>query len=71
MAKSTRTNEIEAHRTPLTAPLSRDSYWEHWFGGQPQSLRPQAIRPVDEHGIWEKAVNLEIFAMEGAENTND
>ena len=63
MAKSIRLSEIDADRAHATA-LSRGSYWENWFDGYPQSQKPQAFRPLDEHSIWEKAVNLEILATE-------
>jgi hypothetical protein len=64
MAKSIHLSEIETPRTELTAPLSRGLFWEHWFEGQPRDQRARANRFLDEHGIWEKAVNLEILAMD-------
>lgn len=48
----------------MTAPLSRGSFWENWFDGHPQAQKPELRRPLDEHSIWEKAVNLEILAMD-------
>lgn len=65
MAKSIRLSEIDAQRGPLLAPLSRGSYWEHWFDTQSHDQNPQVIGARDEHSIWEKAVNLEILAIEG------
>ncbi|HEV2329863.1 MAG TPA: hypothetical protein VGY56_13855 [Verrucomicrobiae bacterium] len=64
MAKSIRLNGIEEQLDPLVAPLSRSSFWEHWFEGHPEDQRAQANRTLDEHSIWEKAVNLEILAMD-------
>jgi len=64
MAKSIRLTEMEAEHAHVTAPLSRGTYWEHWFDGQPQGGSPEANRALDEHSIWEKAVNFEILAMD-------
>jgi hypothetical protein len=64
MAKSIRFTEIDAQRDQLVVPLSRGSFWENWFDGQPQDQKPQGNRILDEHSIWEKAVNLEILAMD-------
>jgi|HubBroStandDraft_5_1064220.scaffolds.fasta_scaffold185482_1 hypothetical protein len=64
MAKSIHLSELETPYADITAPLSRGSFWEHWFEGQPRDERPQAGRALDEHGIWKKAVNLEILALE-------
>jgi hypothetical protein len=65
MAKSIRLSEVEALRAHSGAALSRGSFWENWFDAQTQSQRPLTIRSQEEHSIWEKAVNLEILAMEG------
>ena len=64
MAKSIRLTEIEAQRAHSGALLSRGSFWENWFDVQSQSQRPLGMHSQDEHSIWEKAVNLEILAME-------
>ncbi|HUA66187.1 MAG TPA: hypothetical protein VME24_10085 [Alphaproteobacteria bacterium] len=64
MAKSIRLSEIEADGAPMGAPLSCGSFWEHWFDAQSQNQKPLAFRPHEEHSIWERAVNLEILAME-------
>jgi hypothetical protein len=64
MAKSIRLTEIDAQGGPLVAPLSRGSYWEHWFDAQSRDQKPQSIDTLDEHSIWESAVNFEILAIE-------
>jgi hypothetical protein len=64
MAKSIRLTENDAQCDPLVAPLPRGSFWENWFDGQPQNPKSQINRTLDEHSIWERAVNLEILAME-------
>lgn len=64
MAKSIRLSEVEALRAHSGAPLSPGSFWENWFDAQ-SDQKPLAMRPQDEHSIWERAVNLEILAMEG------
>jgi hypothetical protein len=64
MAKSIRLSDIDVNRAYGTAPLSRGSFWENWFDGEPQTPRHYTHRPLDEHSIWEKAVNLELLAME-------
>lgn len=65
MAKSIRLSEIEGYRAEMGTPLSAGSFWEHWFDTQSQNQKPLAFRPHEEHSIWERAVNLEILAMEG------
>ena len=62
MAKSIRLSEVETQRAHMGAPLSCGSFWEHWFDAQTQGQRPLAIR--EEHSIWERAVNLEILALD-------
>jgi hypothetical protein len=64
MAKSIRITEIDAPPASLGAPLSHSAFWEHWFDSHAHNLRPQLSRPLDEHSIWEKAVNLEILAID-------
>jgi hypothetical protein len=64
MAKSIRLIEIDEQRAQLIAPLSRGCFWEHWFDGQSHNQKPQANRTLDEHSIWETAVNFEILAMD-------
>jgi hypothetical protein len=61
MAKSIRINEV-AELDPSVAVPSSHGFWEHWFDMQPS--RYSALDKVDEHGIWEKAVSLEILANE-------
>lgn len=63
MAKSIRLTEIDEQRAQMGAPLSRAAYWEHWFASQSNYPKLQASQSLDEHSIWEKAVNLEILAM--------
>jgi hypothetical protein len=65
MAKSIRLSEIDALRAHSGAQLSHGSFWENWFDAHTQDQKPLAIRQQEEHSIWEKAVNLEILAMEG------
>ena len=65
MAKSIRISEIEAQRAHSGALMSRGSFWEHWFDVHAQNHKSHSIGSLDEHSIWEKAVNLEILAMEG------
>ncbi|HEX3624868.1 MAG TPA: hypothetical protein VH280_05505 [Verrucomicrobiae bacterium] len=62
MAKSIRINEIDAQRDQLVAPLTRGAFWEHWFEAQSHDQKPQVNGNLDEHSIWETAVNLEILA---------
>ena len=65
MAKSIRIQEIEEQRANLTAPLPPGgSFWEHWFHNQAPDQKISATSPLDEHSIWEKAVNFDILAME-------
>lgn len=64
MAKSIRLTEIDALRGDLVAPLSHASFWEHWFDGQSHNEKPETNRTLDEHSIWETAVNLEILATD-------
>jgi hypothetical protein len=64
MAKSIHLSEIEIPCGEITAPLPRGFFWEHWFDGQPRDERSQASRSLDEHSIWEKAVNLEVLAID-------
>jgi hypothetical protein len=61
MAKSIRINEI-ADVDPLMAAPPSNGFWEHWFDMQP--VKHPAHNILDEHGIWERAVSLEILAME-------
>ena len=61
MAKSIRISDV-AGLDPLTASPSSHGFWEHWFEMQPTKLPVQD--KIDEHGIWEKAVSLEILAMD-------
>ncbi|HEY1787685.1 MAG TPA: hypothetical protein VGJ73_05990 [Verrucomicrobiae bacterium] len=63
MAKSIRLSDIEAPRAHVSS-LSRGSFWENWFEGEPASQKQQAHSLLDEHNIWEKAVNLEILAFD-------
>jgi hypothetical protein len=60
MAKSIRINDV-ADLDPLTAAPSSNGFWEHWFDMQP--VKHPAPGEMGEHGIWEKAVSLEILAM--------
>ena len=60
MAKSFRIHDV-AELDPLTAAPPSHGFWEHWFDMQP--VRRPAHGEIDEHGIWEKAVSLEILAM--------
>lgn len=62
MAKSIHLHEIETDTIPST--LSSGSFWESWFETQPHG-RGMDMR-LDEHSIWEKAVNFEIWAMHNA-----
>jgi hypothetical protein len=60
MAKTIRINEI-AELDPSTATRPSHGFWEHWFDMQP--TKRSIGDKIDEHGIWEKAVSLEILAM--------
>jgi hypothetical protein len=60
MAKSIRLHDLAELDSPMAAPSSH-GFWEHWFEMQP--ARPARAK-IDEHGIWEKAVTLEILAMD-------
>src|ERR1700728_2930790 len=59
MAKSIHLHEIETETFPPT--LSAGSFWGHWF--EIQARRRAAAMRLDEHRIWEKAVNFDILAM--------
>ncbi|HXB58229.1 MAG TPA: hypothetical protein VNU95_01615 [Candidatus Acidoferrales bacterium] len=59
MAKSIRISDVSDIDSLTAAPPSH-GFWEHWFDMQPE--KPEADK-IDEHGIWEKAVSLEILAM--------
>jgi hypothetical protein len=63
MAKSIRLSDI-AELDPSSAAPPSHGFWEHWFDMQPAKHPTQA--KIDEHGIWEKAVTLEILAMDEA-----
>lgn len=67
MAKSIRITEIDVPHIPSGAPLSHGAFWEHWFDTHAQNQRQQLSRSLDEHSIWEKAVNLEILALDDKE----
>jgi hypothetical protein len=60
MAKSIRLNDA-AELDPSMAALPSHGFWEHWFDMQP--VKHPAPEKIDEHGIWERAVSLEILAM--------
>jgi hypothetical protein len=60
MAKSIRTYDIAELDPSMVAPSSH-GFWEHWFDMKP--VRHAGLEKIDEHGIWEKAVSLEILAM--------
>jgi hypothetical protein len=60
MAKSIRINEI-AELDPSTAALPSHGFWEDWADMKP--AKHSARDKIDEHGIWEKAVSLEILAL--------
>jgi hypothetical protein len=63
MAKSIEMHEIEevGHSTRNQAS---GSFWEHWFKGQ-SPLSP-AGGDLDEHSLWEKAINFGILAAKKA-----
>lgn len=60
MAKSIRLNDL-ADLDPSTAASPSHGFWEHWYDMQP--AKNQSREKIDEHGIWEKAVTLEILAL--------
>jgi hypothetical protein len=61
MAKSIHINDIAELDASTAAPPSH-GFWEHWFDMQPSKYSD--LGKIDEHGIWEKAVSLEILANE-------
>ena len=63
MAKSIRLHDVAELDAPTAARPSH-GFWEHWFDMQP--MKHAVHRKIDEHGIWEKAVTLEILAMDEA-----
>lgn len=64
MAKSIRGTEVSLEYGNTASALPSGSFWEHWFNTQYPS-RP-VDRNIDEHGIWEKAINLGILTAEKA-----
>jgi hypothetical protein len=62
MAKSLRINDVAELDNPLTAVPPSNGFWEHWFDMQP--VKHPIQDNIDEHGIWERAVSLEILANE-------
>jgi hypothetical protein len=62
MAKSIRLHEVKT--TGNTATLSSGGFWENWFESHTQSHSGE--QNLDEHNIWEKAVNFGVLAMEKA-----
>lgn len=65
MAKSIRLIEIDTQRASFGPPAARGLFWEHWFENEPENEKRRANQTLDEHGIWEKAINLEILAIDG------
>jgi hypothetical protein len=61
MAKALRTSDV-TNLDPFTAAPSSSNFWENWFEMQP-AKHPAYGSFVEEHGIWEKAVSLELLAM--------
>jgi hypothetical protein len=64
MAKSIRLSEFALEIGNAGSGLSSGSFWENWFKTQAPGRAME--RNLDEHRIWEKAVNLEILAAEEA-----
>jgi len=64
MAKSIRFNNASLEYGNTAASLPSGSFWEHWFNTQ-YPTRP-ADQNLDEHGIWEKAINLSIITAKKA-----
>jgi hypothetical protein len=64
MAKSIRLSDVSLEYGNTAAMLPSGSFWEHWFNTQHPG-RP-ADQNLDEHGIWEKAINLSIITTKKA-----
>ena len=64
MAKSIRISDVSLEYGNVPPALPSGSFWEHWFNTQ-YPARP-ADQNLDEHGVWEKAINLSILAAEKA-----
>jgi hypothetical protein len=64
MAKSIHLNQLETESGNLAAPppSASGSFWEHWFKTSASARR--ANRSLDEHSVWEKAVNLAVLGTE-------
>lgn len=63
MAKSIRLSDVSLEYGN-TATLPSGSFWEHWFNTQHPSH--PSDQNLDEHGIWEKAINLSIITTKKA-----
>jgi hypothetical protein len=66
MAKSLDLNDF-ASKADLTADLFANlptgTFWEHWFDAHAATQAAQRLEQrLDEHNVWEKAVNLEVLA---------
>lgn len=62
MAKTFHLQEVADVGT-LATPLRGGSFWEHWFETQ---ATKHAERNLDEHRVWEQAINFGILAIEKA-----
>jgi len=62
MAKSIPMNQIEESHD-FTGALPTTSFWDYWFAVR-STVRP-AKRTLDEHRIWERALNLGVLSMKG------
>jgi hypothetical protein len=66
MAKSIHFNEIADAQDGATMSLSAGGFWEHWF--DTQSSRRPADQNLDEHRVWENAVNFGILTFDKSKN---
>ena len=60
MAKSISLNEFALETGNTGSTMSSGSFWENWF--KTQAPGGAIERNLDEHRIWEKAVNVEILS---------
>jgi hypothetical protein len=63
MAKSARLHELEEPGQTKAGAVSAN-FWEHWFQAQSSSHAP--YRSLDEHTVWEKAINFGFLAADKA-----
>jgi len=65
MAKFINSDAIGEKKGEITGLLPAGGFWEHWFKGQPSAYA--ADWHMDEHSVWEKALNFPLHSTEEAE----